>query len=191
MAEPTLEARAAADANYAALIARVDAFFMRVDLAHPGQMQCRRGCFACCHPHLHLLPFEWARIRDAVVGLDEAARKAIAARAGDPGARHCALLDEEGACSVWAARPMVCRSHGLPLRLDGRRTVCDLNFIGTLGEIPEGDVLDQAQLSVIVGLLDRMAQPAIETAGALDGVALDGNGRVPLRSALWAVLGDS
>jgi uncharacterized protein len=189
MTEPMDESGVIAQKNYAALVARVDAFFARVASAHPGQMQCRRGCFACCHPHLHLLPFEWARVRQAVAALDEAARAAIVARAHDAGARHCALLDPDGACSVWVARPMVCRSHGLPLRLEGRRAACDLNFVGTLDDVPEGDVLDQAQLSVIIGLLDRMAQSAVASDGALDGVARDENGRVPLRAALAVVFG--
>ena len=175
-----------ADETYAALAARVDAFFARVMASHPGQMQCRRGCFACCHPHLHLVAYEWRRVRAAVLALDPMTRTAIAARAADPKATHCALLDADGACTVWQARPMVCRSHGLPLRLGVERVTCHLNFDGTLASLPEVDVLDQQQLSVLVGLIDRLSS----NESGVDGTPRDADGRVPLRAALQALLQD-
>jgi Fe-S-cluster containining protein len=56
---------------------------------------------------------------------------------GEPHARGaCALLDAEGACRVYADRPYVCRTQGLPLRWidEGRgvelRDICPLNEPG-------------------------------------------------------------
>ncbi len=173
-----------ADASYDALAAKVDAFFARVMTTHPGQMQCRRGCFACCHPHLHLLGYEWRRLRAAVLALDAEARTRIAARAAETHPAHCALLDDSGACSVWNARPMVCRSHGLPLRFGRDRSTCNLNFDGTLDSLPEADVLDQQQLSVLVGLIDRLSSDNL----ADPQTPRDAEGRVPLRAALSRLL---
>ena len=51
----------------------------------------------------------------------------------------CAFLDEEGACRIYAARPLVCRTQGLPLSWqieeeDGAaaelRDICPLNEAG-------------------------------------------------------------
>ena len=53
--------------------------------------------------------------------------------------RGCAFLDDEGACRIYADRPSVCRSQGLPLRvlfedergeIAERRDVCPLNLEG-------------------------------------------------------------
>lgn len=51
----------------------------------------------------------------------------------------CAFLDERGACRVYAARPFVCRTQGLPFRWIGEtdagelvefRDICPLNESG-------------------------------------------------------------
>jgi hypothetical protein len=72
------------------------------------RLRCARGCAGCCVDELSVFEVEAAvivrRHRDL---LDAAAPHA-------PGA--CALLDETGACRVYAERPYVCRTQGLPLR---------------------------------------------------------------------------
>jgi Fe-S-cluster containining protein len=56
---------------------------------------------------------------------------------GPPGA--CAFLDDEGSCRIYADRPLICRTQGLPLRVffedeEGdvaeRRDICPLNLGG-------------------------------------------------------------
>jgi Fe-S-cluster containining protein len=56
-----------------------------------------------------------------------------------PGA--CAFLDESGACRIYADRPYVCRTQGLPLRWmeddHEARDVCALNLMNRdLAELP-------------------------------------------------------
>jgi Fe-S-cluster containining protein len=64
------------------------------------------------------------------------------------------LLD--GACSVYEARPLICRSHGLPLVLErskGRQMVdvCPLNFTdGSLATLPPEDLLAQGTVDSIL-----------------------------------------
>ena len=98
---------------------------------HAVRLQCQRGCSACCLDELTVLPIEAERIRRAHPELlAESTPHA-------PGA--CAFLDAEGACRVYADRPYVCRSQGLPLRvvfeneageLDEVRDICPLNVEG-------------------------------------------------------------
>ncbi len=94
-----------------------------------GRLQCRSGCAACCVDDLTVFEVEAARIRaDFPQVLTEAPRP--------PGA--CAFLDEAGACRIYAARPYVCRTQGLPLRWIEqrrgqpveRRDICPLNEPG-------------------------------------------------------------
>ncbi len=171
-----------------ALSARVDAFFVRVQAAHPSAMQCRRGCSTCCQRDLRLLPVEWRRVAEAVEALPPDDRNAIRAAIDMPAqssaADRCVLLAPDGSCRVFAARPLVCRSHGLPIRLEGHRTTCALNFPGTLETVPEADVLDQGQLSVVAGLIDRLTPAAPEAAAT----PRDADGRVPVDAGLRALL---
>ncbi len=149
--------------RYDELAAKVDAFHARVDQRHPGALTCRAGCSQCCHQHLTVLPLEMARITQAVRALPEAERLALRARVeAGPGADpRCVLLDDDGRCRTYAARPLICRSHGLPVQVqdDGgaRRDVCPLNFPeGPPVEALDADVvLDVERLSGLLVLLDR------------------------------------
>jgi Fe-S-cluster containining protein len=173
-----------------ALSARVDAFFARVSASHPGAMQCRRGCSSCCQRDLRLRPVEWRRLASAVLALPADEQRAILDAARTPpsgtGADRCALLTPDGACRVFAARPLICRSHGLPIRLGEQRTTCALNFQGSLDAVPDADVLDQTQLSVLAGLIDRLTPAAPSEPPA---APLDADGRVPVDAGLRALLG--
>lgn len=105
---------------------------------HAERTVCRRGCSACCVDNLTVFEVEAERIRRAYPELERMTPH-------DPGA--CALLDEDGACRVYDARPYVCRTQGLPLAVfeedeDGevreRRSICELNL--------EGEPLDDLEL---------------------------------------------
>lgn len=73
----------------------------------PFRLACGRGCSDCCQDGLTVFPVEAERIRAEAADLLAAAEPAPAGR--------CAFLDEEGACRIYACRPYVCRTQGLPL----------------------------------------------------------------------------
>lgn len=87
--------------------------------SHPS-WPCRKGCDACCR-NLAAVPVltepEWLRLRNAIAELPPDARDAAVGRvlALSPGQRPltCPLLDTgSGACLVYAARPVACRTYG-------------------------------------------------------------------------------
>jgi len=138
------------------LHAKIDAFFARVEARHGDDLQCRTGCSDCCCVRLTVTGVEAAAIRAEVAGWPAAQRRALAA-AGP--ADRCAALDDRGRCRIYAARPIVCRSHGVPIRM--RRgalpvvEVCPRNFTRTE---PAADcVLDQTTLSALTLAIDREA----------------------------------
>jgi len=115
----------------AALHAEVDRAAEALARVHARRLQCRRGCHGCCVDELTVTRIEADRIRAAHPGL------LAIGTPHPPGA--CAFLDGEGACRIYAERPLVCRTQGLPLRFfleddDGeveeRRDVCPLNLDG-------------------------------------------------------------
>jgi hypothetical protein len=109
---------------------------------HEADLRCAIGCSSCCVDDLTVWSIEAERIRRSHPDL---------LREGTPhpvGA--CAFLDDRGACRIYADRPSVCRSQGLPLRilheddageLAEHRDVCPLNFEGgtALDELAEED----------------------------------------------------
>ncbi|MFW5877436.1 MAG: YkgJ family cysteine cluster protein [Myxococcota bacterium] len=171
---------------YRAVLAKVDAFAAATASRRGGDMRCRSGCDGCCHMELEVSPIEAAFVRLAVEALAPAARARMAARAVDGRRHRCAMLEEDGRCGIYASRPTVCRTQGLPLRYpsdfvpietvagkSGEDDVvwCSLNF--TEGP-PEGaDVLDAERVDTLVGLANQ---------GYCEPHDLDPLSRIPLRS---------
>lgn len=103
---------------------------------HRARLHCGRGCNACCVDGITAFEVEAERIRHAHPELlREGAPR-------PPGV--CAFLGDAGECRVYAARPYVCRTQGLPLRWveEGERVelrdICPLNAEGEpLEALPE------------------------------------------------------
>lgn len=90
------------------LHALVDEAAAPVARANAGRLRCRAGCSDCCIDGLTVFTIEAAVIRRHHGAL------LATAEAHPPGA--CAFLDGEGRCRIYANRPYVCRTQGLPLR---------------------------------------------------------------------------
>lgn len=96
---------------------------------HAARLKCAPGCAACCVDGLTVFEVEAARISSE-------APQVLAQPPGPLGA--CAFLDAAGACRIYAQRPYVCRTQGLPLRwveergrrVVERRDICPLNAPG-------------------------------------------------------------
>jgi hypothetical protein len=153
-----------------ALFARVDDFFARVHGRFPDAdgVTCHAGCADCCHRRFSVTALEAEALAEALAALPDERRRALAerARGGDPGV--CPALDPDGRCAVYAARPLICRTHGLPIRFAApaeHRSLplaptptldaCPKNFTGhDLAALPADVILDQTTLSTILGALD-------------------------------------
>jgi hypothetical protein len=150
-------------ARYHELTARIDAFFARVAERHTSDLRCAAGCDACCHTRPTVTAVEaaaiaaWARTRTA----DE--RAAIAAAAAHDDLARCPALDDAGRCRIYDARPIICRSHGVPVRMRDARslplvTSCHLNFTTHGPAAADADcILDQQLVSTMLALVNQEA----------------------------------
>ena len=121
-------------------------------------MQCATGCSDCCHVRLTITAVEAAAIRVHVAGWPRARGQQLVDGAA---ADRCAALDSAGRCRIYEARPLVCRSHGVPIRMQqsGLPVIqnCHRNFHHTL---PDADcILDQTTLSAILLAVDAAEAP--------------------------------
>jgi hypothetical protein len=170
-----------------ALAAKIDAFDATVRARRAADMQCRLGCSACCGSQLTVCDVEAALLRQGVEALDETAHDRLRVRleALAPGA-PCVFLDDGGRCAVYASRPMVCRTQGLPLRYpeglipaeavfsrargkSDALTWCPLNF--TEQPPRAEDVLDAERVDTMVALSNREAGGDPERRTALADLA--------------------
>lgn len=97
---------------------------------HARRLQCRKGCSGCCVDDLTVFAVEAESIRRS--------HGDLLAHGTPHREGACAFLDDTGACRIYAHRPYVCRTQGLPLRWieerDGGpkelRDICPLNEAG-------------------------------------------------------------
>lgn len=140
--------------------AKVDVFFARVEARHGADMQCGTGCSDCCHTRLTVTGTEARAIERELATWDAPRRAALVANAVSApaaGGERCAALDPGGRCLIYAARPVVCRSHGAPIRMrQGSLPVVQSCFKNFTTVTPDADcVVDQETLSALVLAVDR------------------------------------
>lgn len=138
-----------------AALDKIDAAVAQSLMRAGAAVTCRRGCARCCVEGLSVLPVEAALILQS--GLTPPAT-------GSAG--MCAFLDETGDCTIYQARPVLCRTHGLALKTEPDATraaslrvlgddveVCALNYRER--EPNPAEILDATRILMLLVTVDR------------------------------------
>ena len=163
--------------RYPEVAAKVDAFFQRVEQRHESDLSCHTGCSDCCHTRLTVTRVEADAIAGELARWPAERRAALVAnaRASRSPGDACAALDENGRCLVYAVRPIVCRSHGAPIRLrEGSLPVvraCFRNFPAGPDKADADCILDQETLSAIVLAVNGGDDTRVDLATLLESAA--------------------
>lgn len=113
---------------YHKLKKEVDAVSAKLSAEHNKHLQCRKGCDLCCMDY-SILPVEFYAI------LDELKKENFNTnnlQQNTKNEKDCIFLKNH-ACTIYEWRPIICRTHGLPLLYmnnDGEWELsnCELNF---------------------------------------------------------------
>ncbi len=164
--------------EHKAALAKIDGAVALASSKAGDALVCKRGCASCCVDGLSVLPVEAALIEES--GLMPPPVSAAGA---------CAFLDEDGACSIYPVRPVLCRTHGLALRTSaggddvnegapraglrvlGEVSACGLNYTARAPRADE--VLDAGAVLALLVTVDRRYRKRV-------GLP-DDTSRVPLR----------
>ena len=146
-------------AGYRVLLERLDAFSARIQVHYGDQMRCRRGCAGCCQ-HLSLSSVEGAFIRQALHALPQREQEELLHHAAHSGKDVCPLLRED-ICLLYAARPVICRTHGLPLLYqteDGPQVSCCPHNLAAFSSksLPGTDVLNMEVVNATLAAIDAV-----------------------------------
>jgi hypothetical protein len=137
--------------DYQNLIAELDRRCRLIVSRHGDQIACTKGCAGnCCRIHLSLYPVEAVSLALALQKLAPEMRDRMQHKARHTNSSGPCPLLEDGACLMYNARAVICRTHGLPVCSEyrGHRTVgfCIKNFKHP-APIPEEDIIDLACLN--------------------------------------------
>jgi len=164
--------------NYRSLTAKVDDICRLIALKYESCLACREGCDDCCR-HISIFPVEAESLAAALRELpaEESSRIRKLARAASSEA--CPLLDN-GRCLLYAARPIICRTHGFPILSAGPAGVidfCPKNFIG-VASFPAAYILDIDLLNTTLAAINSVFTASCGTA------QLPGRERLTIAEAL-------
>lgn len=161
--------------EYLAVSAAWAGEFERGRKLHGAKIHCGKGCCDCCSQMFRITEIEAAYISAGIKGLSERRRAELRARALEylerrkemlacnqlsddwdtpqpPGLRLPCPALENGACSIYEHRPMICRKYGIPLfnpRKPERVFACELNFK------PGEEVIDPDLVQIHTSLHER------------------------------------
>ena len=113
---------------YRALRSTIDEKVERLEKMHKKHMKCKAGCDLCCMDY-SVFPIEFHYIKDKLSQMESEPKINTGAKDED-----CIFLNDH-ICSIYEERPMICRTHGLPLLYMGNDnnwelSACELNFTG-------------------------------------------------------------
>ena len=108
--------------DYRKLIAEVDQSVKDLSELHKNHMLCKKGCDLCCMDY-SVLPVEYMAIKEALKA------KQVDIHGSVDGS--CIFLKNHE-CQIYKSRPIICRTHGLPLLFmnddQWELSACELNF---------------------------------------------------------------
>jgi Fe-S-cluster containining protein len=155
---------------------KIDSFFGQVLSRHRSRMRCGPGCVACCRRLPAVFPVEaWIIAHEMRNDRGQARllERLLAPPVRRDQVRPCPLLDH-GRCAVYPLRPVICRSHGAPIKVPGRTAgdfdSCPLNFDepGMRRLVTPEDVLDLERLNEILAVIDGMSRQAFPEGAHLE-----------------------
>ncbi len=172
MMHPKVKLKPTGDINkslmvYRRLVVRVDRMVHYIRRKYSVHIACHKGC-ACGCRNLSILPIEALSLYGALQDLPWPLIATIRKRAAAVSIWDCPL-QRKGACSLYAFRPIICRTYGYPLltHYQGRSSIgyCRHNF-KKMPSIPADAVIDlekiNGRLRVInasaLGEADRILQ---------------------------------
>lgn len=130
----------------------VEQFQQKVAPKFEGKLVCRAGCDSCCRQDLSVFGVEAAVIEAHLPTLPVETQNRVRLRAlrGE----SCAFL-LDGMCAIYEVRPAICRTHGLPVWIEGRVDCCPMNFAdGSLEQVARVDLLDVEKLNTVLAAVE-------------------------------------
>jgi len=153
-------------ARYMELLKKVDAFTASVLQEHGNHINCRRGCDECCRRSFSIFAVEALNLKAGFDLLSKQMRRLILNNMGyyNHAGSPCPLLHNSG-CLLYEYRPVICRTHGLPvrsshIRIKGERVtaLCDRNFSspGSVSGLDERHILNLDTLNAVLSSINLL-----------------------------------
>jgi Fe-S-cluster containining protein len=125
-------------------------FFDKVYSKYSAEMKCKEGCSKCCLTDISVFEVETKRIEEWLLNQSEAKQAELKELWKTPVEKGACSFLYNDSCSIYEARPVICRTQGAPLfvQVDNVLDYCPLNF--TAGDPPKEDWLNLDRLNTLL-----------------------------------------
>lgn len=139
-------------ANYHRLLEKVDQLCQGITILLGDALTCHAGCSSCCIA-ISVFPVEAAAMIEAAGQLPADRYQQLKKQLSSPQQGEACPLLIDDQCLLYQARPIICRTHGLPILIaeeGGKRVdVCPLNCAG-MERIPGEALIDLERLNALL-----------------------------------------
>lgn len=167
----------AARQHYETLLHKIDDLSQRQLNEYGTEITCKVGCFDCCRPPDSLFRVEVEPLQEAIRALSPQQKQEVEERlqAYEASERELCPLLENGSCSIYEGRPVICRTQGFALWLrqesqesgesedipaEGLMNWCSYNF--QQKQPTKEDAFDVQRLNVMLSLMTSLHWPPAE-----------------------------
>lgn len=137
--------------NYKNLVKKIDDKCNQVNEAFAQHIKCKKGCFDCCIIEA-VFPVEAVAMALSIV---DNKTEINTERKDD----KCNFL-KEGICTIYDARPIICRTHGLPIMFEDngvqKADCCPLNFTETDENLNSSAFIDIDKINSILYTINTL-----------------------------------
>jgi len=152
--------------NYKQLTARVDALCNTIAAKLGEQITCSAGCSSCCIS-ITIFPVEAAAMREALESLPDRQAEEIRRHVSEHvEGERCPLLFHHR-CLLYEARPIICRTHGLPIIYTTeaqRNSDCCPHNLTEFESLSGTSVVDLDKLNTLLVAVNSIYMSQTETA---------------------------
>jgi len=127
-------------------------FFDKVFTKNSLQMDCKKGCSKCCQTDISVFEIEADRIRQWFNSQSIEEKIKLKSLWCIPSVKvNCSFLVNDN-CTIYEARPLICRTQGLPLYLSSENSLdyCPLNFKS--GNPEKSDWLNLERMNTLLSI---------------------------------------
>ncbi len=142
--------------TYRQIVDILDEKVASVQTAYRAHLNCRKGCFSCCqNARFKIRAIEWAQLHAGFEALPGAQQAVIQENVLNPatGAENDCPALINGACGLYADRPLLCRAYGILIELGDKLVTCPLNFT----DVKAGEALQKLDILPYYDLADDLS----------------------------------
>jgi uncharacterized protein len=120
--------------RYEELLSAVKNSSAELSNKYQSSITCKPGCHSCCLPKVTISKIEKTIINEYIQKTPKIRIHLQRLEKENPHqSTRCRMLDKEGLCGIYDVRPLICRTHGLPILFQEKEQwfadVCSLNFM--------------------------------------------------------------